>query len=88
MNRWMRNWSVTVGFWVLFLVSLGLEGRYGWIDTVWYVALLALMLLMSGYSLVRMIRHRHEADFASYRGMPFWLARLLDPDLPAARFRE
>jgi len=75
MNRKLRNWIPTIAFWILFAASLALGKHYPWLDTVWYGALVLVLLALSAYSLTYTFRHRHETDSISYQGVPGWLQR-------------
>lgn len=72
--RW-RSWIPTLTFWTLFLISLGLGKRYPVLNTVWYLAGMLFLLIVSLYSLIHIYRHRHETSSISYRGVPRWLER-------------
>jgi len=75
MYQKLRNWIPTALFWTLFAASLGFSRRYPWLDTVWYGALVLLLLGLSAYSLIHTVRHRHETHSISYQGVPAWLQR-------------
>ena len=75
MYRKLKKWIPTAIFWILFATSIGLGKRYPWLDTVWYVALLIVMLVLSVYSMIHVFRHRHETGSISYRGVPSWMRR-------------
>ena len=78
MSRRWRGWIPTIIFWGLFLASLALGKRYRWLDTVWYGAGLLLLLALSVYSVVHVVRHRHITDGISYKGIPRWLERFAE----------
>ncbi len=75
MNQNLRSWIPTALFWVLFAASLGFGRRYPWLDTIWYGALVLVLLGLSAYSLIHNFRHRHEIDITSYQAVPHWLRR-------------
>ena len=75
MNRKLSSWIPTAIFWILFAASIGFAGHYPWLDTVWYGALVIVLLGLSAYSLVYKVRHRREIGSLSYHGFPGWLSR-------------
>jgi hypothetical protein len=71
----IRKWLPALIFWGLFAVSLALYERYPWLDTLWYGVAMLFLLVVAGYSIVQIVRHRHETTTISYRGVPRWLAK-------------
>ena len=70
-----RKWLPAIIFWGLFGVSLALYKRYPWLDTLWYSVAMLFLLVVAGYSIVQIVRHRHETTTSSYQGLPRWLQK-------------
>ena len=71
-RRMNRRWIPVIIFWALFLGSIGLYGRYAWLDFGWHLALLFVLMALSIYSVIRIIRHPTEKLNTSY---PRWFKR-------------
>jgi hypothetical protein len=76
MNR--LRWIVIIFFWVAFLASIGLDPYYPWLRVIWTAGGLALIAVISVYSVVEMSRRGHRTgEFVYYRGVPrflWWMA--------------
>jgi len=70
-----RKWLPAIVFWSLFGVSLAFYKRYPWVDTLWYSAAMLFLLMVAGYSIIQIVRHRHESTTISYQGLPRWLQK-------------
>ena len=72
-----RSWIPGIVFWVLFLASLVLGKRYSWLDTVWNIAWLSLLLVLAICAVVQMFRDSHATGaFVGCRGVPRWAVTL------------
>jgi len=72
-----RGWIPVLVFWILFAASIGVGRRYPWLDTVWYIAGMLLLVALSICSLVYALRHRDEAGSVGFKMIPRWLERSL-----------
>lgn len=76
-----RSWIPGLVFWTLFLLSVSLANRYRWLDTVWVLVWLALLLIVGIWSVVEIFRSRHDTEgYVGYRGVPRWFVRFLGDD--------
>jgi hypothetical protein len=81
MNRRWRTWIPVIVFWTWFLVSVALVGRYPWLNTVWNVTWMLLLLVIAVASVVEIFRHRRETGgYIAYRGVPRWVMILFGDD--------
>ncbi|HKM48842.1 MAG TPA: hypothetical protein VJX69_14720 [Terriglobales bacterium] len=70
-----RKWLPAIVFWGLFGISLAFYKRYPWLDTLWYGVAMLFLLMIAGYSIIQIVRRRHETTTISYRGVPRWLEK-------------
>lgn len=71
------KWMVTIAFWIIFLLSIGLSERYQWIGLVW-CGVLWLLVLATFINFVSNLIHHHgdKRIFAiSHHGWPRWFIR-------------
>jgi hypothetical protein len=71
------KWVAAIAFWVLLLVSLGLNERYQWVGRAWSVGLWLILLATLITFLTNSIRHYDENRTlaGSGRGYPRWFTR-------------
>jgi hypothetical protein len=71
-RRW-RSWIPGIAVWTWVLVSLALVKRHPWVDAVFNVAWMLLLLIIAVASVIDMFHHRHETGvYIGYRGVPPW----------------
>jgi len=81
-----RTWIPGVVFWVLFLGSVALAGRYFWLDTVWLAAWMLFFLVVAVCAVVHIFRKRQETDgLVGYRGVPRWVITLFGDQVDPPR---
>ena len=69
MNRW--GWVVSIAFWILFVASISLVGKYPWVDTVWIGMWALLGVVVVICSLTEMFRlGRSTGEYLYPRGAP------------------
>lgn len=56
MTQSRRSWIFAIVFWLLFLVSIGLNERYPWVPAVWVYAALSFAIVTSIFSVNEMFR--------------------------------
>jgi hypothetical protein len=79
-----RKWLPAIVFWGLVGISLAFYKRYPWVDTLWYSGAMLFLLMVAGYSIIQIVRHRHETTTISYQGLPRWLRKfMLDEQDPS-----
>lgn len=66
-----------IAFWILFVLSLGLNERYRWIDRVWSTALWIFLLASTIYFIVHTLRYRSLTGVGGY---PKWFLRFAYDD--------
>jgi hypothetical protein len=47
MSRNQRSWAFGILFWVMLLISVGLSGRYPWLDATWFIGILLLIAVLA-----------------------------------------
>jgi hypothetical protein len=67
-------------FWVWFLASIAVAGRYPWIDTVWVAVGWSLLVVASVFSVWHIFRQSETSEYVGYRMIPPWLLRVLGAD--------
>jgi hypothetical protein len=81
MSRKWRSWIPGIVVWTCILVSLALVKRYPWVDAVFNVVWLLLLLVVVVASVIHIFRHRHESGgYIAYRGVPRWVIALFGGD--------
>jgi amino acid transporter len=76
-------------FWVLFLVSVALGGRYRWISTAWVIACIAFIIITSISSITEILRNRNTSgEYIYYRGAPRWMRWFLQDEVEYAKDLE
>jgi hypothetical protein len=81
MSRRWRRWIPGIVIWTWLLVSLALVKRYPWVDAVFNVVWLSLLLIVAVASAIRIFRHRRESGgYIAYRGVPRWVITLFGGD--------
>jgi hypothetical protein len=76
-----RTWIPGIIFWTLFLVSIGLQRRYRWLDLVWNTTWMGFLILVAVWGVVDIFRNRHTTNgYIGYRGVPRWVVRLFGDD--------
>lgn len=89
MKQGWTRWIFAVVFWLLFAGSIALDAKYPLLRIAWYVGGMALLAMLSVFSVVNLIRHRDQAGgYASYRGVPLWFRRLIGADEPQRFFSK
>jgi hypothetical protein len=69
LNR--RRWIAISLFWILFVASIGLVGRYPWLDTAWNALWALLIIAAVVYSVGEMFRRgRRTGEYVYSRGVP------------------
>ena len=77
MDRRYRSWIPGVVIWTWLLVSLGFAKRDPWVDTVWNIAWMLVLIVVAISSVVYIFRHRNETGgVVGYRGVPRWVVTL------------
>ncbi len=81
-----RTWIPGVVFWVLFLGSVALAGRYSWLDIVWLAAWMLFLLVVAVCAVVHIFHKRQETDgLVGYRGVPRWVITLIGDQVDPPR---
>ncbi len=81
MSRRWRSWIPGIVVWTWLVLSLALFKRYPWVDAVFNIVWLLLLLVMAVASTIHVFRHRHETGgFVGYRGVPRWVITLFGGD--------
>jgi hypothetical protein len=47
MSRNRRSWIFGILFWLLLLMSVGLSGRYPWLDAIWFIGIVLFIAVAS-----------------------------------------
>jgi hypothetical protein len=77
MVRNRRQWIFGILFWIVFLTSiwLGLDGRYGWLDSAWTFVRFAILAAASILVIVMLNRARNGSrEYFYERGTPRFIA--------------
>lgn len=89
MTQSRRSWVFAVIFWLLFLVSLGLNERYPWVHTAWVYAALLFAIVASVFSVTEMFCHNDgSGEYVYYRGVPRWMRWFVLDDEEFTRDKE
>jgi amino acid transporter len=89
MTQNRRSWIFVVIFWLLFLVSIGLNERYPWVHTAWVFAALLFAIVGSVFSISEMFRHSDgSGEYVYYRGVPRWMRWFVLDDEEYAKDKE
>ena len=71
MTRNRRSWIFGILFWVLFLISIGLNDRYRWLDAAWFIGMVLIGAAASILIIVEMARNRDgSGEYLYYKGVP------------------
>ena len=73
------KWIVTIAFWILLLLTIGLGERYPWVGLIW-IGLLWLLVLGTFINFVSSLicHHGDKRIFAvSHHGYPRWFIRFV-----------
>ena len=80
-RRRFRSWIPGIVVWTWLLVSIALVKSHPWLDFVFNVAWMLLLLIVAVASVVHIFRHRHETGgYIGYRGVPRWVLTLFGAD--------
>ena len=89
MNRKYRSWIPGIVFWIFFLGSIAFGRCFLWVDTIWNVAWLLLLLVIAICATVQIFRNRHETGgYVGYRGVPRWVVMLFGGEVSDAKDRK
>jgi hypothetical protein len=71
MTRNRRSWIFGILFWFLFLLSIGLSGRYPWLDATWFIGIVLFVAVTSVLMVVEVFRNRDgSGEYLNYKGVP------------------
>jgi hypothetical protein len=89
MTQNRRSWIFVIIFWLLFLVSIGLNERHSWVHTAWVYAALLFAIVGSVFSVSEMSRHSDgSGQYVYYRGAPRWMRWFVLDDEEYAKDKE
>jgi hypothetical protein len=89
MTQSRRSWIFAIVFWLLFLVSIGLNERYPWVHAVWVYAALSFAIVASIFSVNEMFRRSNSSgEYVYYRGVPRWMRWFVLDDEEYAKDKE
>ena len=89
MTQNRRSWILVIIFWLLFLVSIGLNERYSWVHTAWVYAALVFAIVGSVFSVSEVARHSDgSGQYVYYRGVPRWMRWFVLDDEEYAKDKE
>jgi hypothetical protein len=81
MSRNRRPWVFGILFWLLLLISVGLNGRYRWLDTAWVLGGVLFGAVASVLIIVEMFRSRDgSGEYLYYKGVPRFVRWVLMDD--------
>jgi hypothetical protein len=71
MTRNRRSWIFGILYWFLFLLSIGLSGRYPWLDATWFIGIVLFVAVASVLMIVEVFRNRDgSGEYLNYKGVP------------------
>ena len=83
-----QKWIATIVFWILFVLSLGLNEQYQWIGSAW-LALSWLVVVAASVYFLTHSSHRSADDQTSNRRYPRWFTRFAyDQDKRSAQTND
>ena len=68
------KWIVSIAFWIILLLSIGLSERHRWVGLLWFGLLLILVLATIINFAVNLVRHHGDKQIfaVSHHGYPRW----------------
>ena len=89
MTRSRRSWIFGILYWFLFLISIGLSGRYPWLDAPWFIGIVVFIAVASVLMIVDIYRNRDgSGEYLNYKGVPRFMRPFLMDDEQSAKDLE